>query len=66
MNQMSKILIPMLKLTYLSLTILPVNDPLWPKSTPRVRPLLQLNTGRVAPNVIPTAFMEFPSSLQYA
>ena len=56
----------MLKLTYLSLTIFPVNAPLWPKSTPNVSPLLHLNTGRVAPNVIPTAFIALPSNLHEA
>lgn len=63
---MSKILIPMLKFTYLSLTIFPFNEPLWPKSTPRVSPLLQVKTGRVAPNVTPTALITLPSNLHEA
>ena len=39
MNQMSCTFNPMLKLMYLSLTKLPSNAPLWPISTPTVKPL---------------------------
>lgn len=63
MNQMSKMFNPIVKFTNLSLTMFPFKEPLCPISIPKDKPLLNLNTGNVAPKVNPKELTVFPSSL---
>ena len=59
---MSNRLNPTEKFMYLSWIILFFKEPLCPKSMPKVIPLYQRKTGKVAPRVIPKEFTGLPSS----